>query len=123
MTARPFILNRNMKRGYLYFIHELGQGSVRCKIGQTVCVRQRRNALQVGNPNRLVVSAYLKVNDAIGAENFAKDFFANDHIRGEWFFLSQDHAKMFCETYPNVSIEEEEFYNCIDEKSVVINKF
>ena len=76
-------------------MHE--KGSHNCKIGITMDLKNRRNALQVGNPNRLVITASKDVRDGRLEEALAHYKFQAQKIRGEWYKIAPHTAKKYCE--------------------------
>ena len=76
------------KTQHLYFIHEANWNN--CKIGYTVNIKQRRQNLQTGNPNELIVTACVPVYDGKTSETVAHDFFEKSKIRGEWYNITPE---------------------------------
>lgn len=76
----------------IYFIKETGSNFV--KIGTTINIKSRFSGLQTSNPRELMLLGV--IND--GDESSIHETFKEDHVRGEWFTLS-DAMKLYIDTH------------------------
>jgi hypothetical protein len=82
----------------IYFICNDAETYV--KIGISNDMSKRLPMLQVGNPETLKVYAIIKGNER--TEKKIHDIFYDNHIRGEWFWMTSDIEK-FIEDYKIMS--------------------
>lgn len=93
---------------FVYFIHE--EGIDNCfKIGKTENhPADRMEQLQTGNPRKLIIYRWIKINDHSTAEEFLHIVFHDVHIRGEWYHVTRDQIDAECDLIsandPQVSI-------------------
>ena len=83
-----FIVRKYIEHGIVYFIHEENKFN-RFKVGFTRNLAKRLVALQIGNPDVLVVYRSIE-NVSVQKEHELHQFFANYHIRGEWYSITTD---------------------------------
>ena len=89
-----FAPKKTLGGGMLYFIQEVGKFN-RFKIGYTTTIAKRLDALQVGNPDKLVV--YKKIeNVSRTIEKQVHECFAKHHIRSEWFAITPEDIEHIC---------------------------
>ncbi len=69
---------------WIYFILALGTGTV--KIGQTKNIKSRMKDLSIANSGELILLGKIKAHQSL--ERKLHKYFKNDHIRGEWFALT-----------------------------------
>jgi DNA-binding MarR family transcriptional regulator len=88
---------------YIYFLTELG-GDYCTKIGFTKNLKNRLSSIQNGNPNKLHLTILLKTKNFIHIEKELHSIFKEKekHIRGEWFFLSDDDIGFVVEKYKDI---------------------
>ena len=83
-----FIPRKYIEHGIVYFIQEENKFN-RFKIGFTRNLAKRLVALQIGNPDVLIVYRSIE-NVSVQKEHELHQFFANYHIRGEWYSITTD---------------------------------
>lgn len=93
---------------FIYFICELG--NTNCfKIGKTENhPADRMDQLQTGNPRKLTLYKWIKIDNHDIAEEYLHVVFNEYHIRGEWFMVSTEQIDAECNTIiqnnPNTSV-------------------
>jgi len=83
-----FIVRKYIEHGIVYFIHEENKFN-RFKVGFTRNLAKRLVALQIGNPDVLIVYRSIE-NVPVQKEHQLHQHFANYHIRGEWYSITTD---------------------------------
>ena len=83
-----FIVRKYIEHGIVYFIHEENKFN-RFKVGFTRNLAKRLVALQIGNPDVLIVYRSIE-NVSVQKEHELHQLFANYHIRGEWYSITTD---------------------------------
>ena len=83
-----FIPRKYIEHGIVYFIQEENKFN-RFKIGFTRNLAKRLVALQIGNPDVLIVYRSIE-NVSVQKEHELHQLFANYHIRGEWYSITTD---------------------------------
>lgn len=82
---------------YIYFIHETGEDAI-FKMGKTANHPvDRLKQLQTGNPRKLLVYRYIKVDDHSSAEDYLHCKYSEFHIHGEWYNISRSVVDEECE--------------------------
>ena len=89
-----FVPRKTLDDGMLYFIQEVEKFN-RFKIGYTTNIAKRLEALQIGNPDTLVVYKKIK-NVSRTIEKQVHECFAKHHIRGEWFAITPEDIEHIC---------------------------
>ncbi len=85
--------------GYIYVIH--CTDTTHYKIGMTHnSVESRLQALQTGNPKRLVIAMMFWTPDAKGDERKVHEVCRGCRVRGEWYDLS---PQMYCNVILNIN--------------------
>lgn len=85
---------RNPAKGFLYLIRYADSNQF--KIGLSANPSKRLEQLQTSTPNILHLVHTIKVDDMVGSELFFHLKYQSKRIRGEWFELSEDEVKEFC---------------------------
>ena len=83
-----FIQRKHIQYGIVYFIQEENKFNM-FKIGFTTNLAKRLTVLQTGNPDVLVVYRSIQ-NVSMQKEHELHQYFANYHIRGEWYSITTD---------------------------------
>jgi len=87
-----------IKMPFVYFIHE--KDNLNCfKIGKTDNhPADRMVQLQTGNPRKLYIYRWIKIDNCSLMEEFLHLIFQEQHIHGEWFNVTADMIDEQCET-------------------------
>jgi hypothetical protein len=83
--------------GLVYFIQDVARGYT--KIGRTSDLVARISTLQTGNPDELTVYKTVKCTEAHPSADLEKELhehFAEHHVRGEWFDITNDQIDEVC---------------------------
>lgn len=76
-----------LKKGIVYYIRDTRTNYI--KIGRTDGdPEDRLSCLQVGNPSELIIVKLIECDDSIALERELHKKYAEFHIRGEWFNLT-----------------------------------
>lgn len=112
---------------FVYFIHEDGNLTM-FKIGKTENhPADRMEQLQTGNPRKLKIYRWLRVDNHSIIEEYLHARFADVHIRGEWFHTTADLIDEECtlvvENNPNAGVSGQwEHYTDQDRMDVKIRR-
>lgn len=71
----------------VYFIHQISTGEPRLKIGRAKDICRRRDILQTGNPETLVLVGWINTNAESALEAQLHRKYSARRIAGEWFRL------------------------------------
>ena len=102
--------------GYVYLIKELNNSGV-YKIGATnkSNINDRKDELQTGNPNELMVLDYFETSKPYKLEKMIHNHFREFNQLNEWFELESDSVKNFkntCNHYQGIidSLKDNPFF-------------
>ena len=80
----PLPRPRHARAGYIYLMFD----GVAYKIGKTTNIEQRQRQAQIYSPNEVTIVHAFWVSDMHRVETSIHEILADQHIRGEWFNLT-----------------------------------
>lgn len=98
---RHQIAQQNDYRGYVYFISD----GTAVKIGVSRSYATTRICtLQMGNPRQLQMVSAIPANDPEGLESSIHRYLDENHIRGEWYSMTEEDLAWVRKRFPPANI-------------------